>query len=144
VDEAKVARLLRDVDAEVVSPDEVLRTPADVLAPCALGGVLNDATVPHLRAEVVAGAANNQLQEERHASALVERGILYTPDFVANSGGVLSGAAEILGWSARELEARIDAIYDTVTEVFAVAASTTCTPEEAANRLAEGRLASAR
>jgi leucine dehydrogenase len=141
VDPDRVARLVAEVQASVVAPDRILEIQADVLSPCALGGVLNDTTIPTLRVEVVAGAANNQLLREADADALAQRGILYAPDFVANSGGVLSGAAEILGWSADELRARIDAIYDTMLRVFADASEYESTPEAAAIRLVDRRLA---
>jgi leucine dehydrogenase len=140
VDAERVKRVVDATGAGVVDPSSVFSARADVLAPCALGGVLDDETIPRLGVKVVAGAANNQLREERHSDALAARGILYTPDFVANSGGVLSGAAEFLGWSRSELEARIDGIYDTVTEVFELAESECCTPEQAAVRLADRRL----
>jgi leucine dehydrogenase len=132
VDSDRAARVVAETEAAVVEPDVILRTKADILAPCALDGILNDATIPD---------ANNQLLAEEHADAIARRGILYAPDFVANSGGVLSGAAEILGWSADELGARIDAIYETMLSVFADAEASAITPEVAANRLAERRLA---
>jgi leucine dehydrogenase len=141
VDTERVARVVAETEAAVADPNVILRTAADILAPCALGGVLDDTTIRELRVDVVAGAANNQLLAEEHADAIAQRGILYAPDFVANSGGVLSGAAEILGWSREELSARIDAIYETMLAVFADAEASGITPEVAANRLAERRLA---
>jgi len=141
IDPAKVARVTSSVEAEVVAADAILTTDADVLAPCALGAILDDRSIPMLRAEIITGAANNQLEDERGAAMLAERGILYGPDFVANSGGVLSGAAEILGWAGEELSRRIDQIYDTMMTVYELASAADCLPVEAAKRLAEERIA---
>src|SRR5262249_33676567 len=92
---------------------------------------------------IVAGAANNQLAEDRHGDLLAARGILFAPDFVANAGGMISGAGGLLGWERSRIEARIDAIYDTMREVFERARSERIPTWRAANRLAESRLQAA-
>ncbi|HYP53012.1 MAG TPA: Glu/Leu/Phe/Val dehydrogenase dimerization domain-containing protein, partial [Pyrinomonadaceae bacterium] len=100
VDASRVARVVEECDAEAVAPEEIYDAPADIFAPCALGAVINDETLPRLRAEIVAGAANNQLREARHGDALHERGVLYAPDYVANAGGIINGCIELLGWTS--------------------------------------------
>ena len=99
VDAAKVKRVVDDYGATAVAPEEIYSAAADVFAPCALGGVLNDQTIPQLKAELVVGGANNQLLEPRHGDLLEQRGILYAPDYAANAGGVINGCCrEMLGW----------------------------------------------
>lgn len=142
-DATRLAAVTAETGAEAVAPDEIRGVPADVFAPCALGGVLDDAGVAALRATLVVGAANNQLLEPRHADELARRDILYVPDYVANAGGVLSGAMDLLGLARDEVERRIDAIGETVTRVLERARAQSVTPAEAADRLAEERLAQA-
>jgi valine dehydrogenase (NAD+) len=114
----------------------------DVFAPCALGGVLNGETIPRLRAEIVAGAANNQLLADEDGERLVAHGILYAPDYVANAGGVIClGARDFLGWNEAELLERLERIYDTMLEVLRLAEAQNVPPHVAADRLAERRLA---
>src|SRR5439155_24415321 len=86
-------RLMKEFGAVVVAPDEIYRSDADIFAPCALGGIINDDTMPQFKVEIIAGGANNQLLEERHGNELESRGILYAPDYAANAGGVINGCA---------------------------------------------------
>jgi leucine dehydrogenase len=134
------ARVADEFGATRVEPDEVLRVRADILAPCALGGVINDHTIAELKVRIVAGAANNQLLDERHGEMLRDRDILYVPDYVANVGGVLNGCTELLGWEAAEATKRIDEIYDTTLKIFETAKILGITTDKAADRLAEDRL----
>lgn len=127
-------------DAEVVSPDDVLRVQADVLAPCALGGVLDPATVDALRVAMVCGAANNQLATAEADGRLRARGIAYVPDYVANAGGVISGSVDIAGWDRDRMERALDGIADTVRAVFGTADREAIPTGQAADRLAEVRL----
>ena len=113
---------------------------ADVFAPCALGGVLNDETIPQLKVLMIAGSANNQLLEERHGTMLRNRNILYAPDYVANAGGVMNGCTELLGWAPAQASQKILDIYDTVLRIFKIAEEEGITSNEAADRLAEERL----
>src|SRR5690606_32146735 len=117
---------------------------ADIFAPCALGGVINDATLPQLRVEVVSGAANNQLLETRHGDQLAERGILYAPDYVANAGGVINVYGELQGWDADRALRKADEIYDTMLNVFEIAREQSVPTYVAADRLAERRLSDVR
>jgi leucine dehydrogenase len=138
IDERQAEEVAMEVGGAVVPPGEALTTECDILAPCALGGVLNPESIRKLRCRVVAGAANNQLLNDLDAELLRDRGILYAPDYVVNAGGVLHGVGlEQLGWSAEELDRRIAAIGDTLFEVFRVAEQEGITTELAAERMAE-------
>jgi leucine dehydrogenase len=99
IDEQKVKRVVEEMGAEAVSPDAIYDVQADIYAPCALGATINDDTLKRLKVEIVAGGANNQLAEERHGTALEEKGLLYCPDFVINAGGLINVYREIAGWS---------------------------------------------
>lgn len=140
VDEKNLARVTEEFAARTVQPDEIFGVQADVFAPCALGGVINDRTIPELKVQIVAGAANNQLLEERHGAMLRERKILYAPDYVANAGGVLNGCRELFGWKAEDALKKIDEIYDTTLRIFESAQEQEITTNKAADRLAEKRL----
>jgi leucine dehydrogenase len=112
-------RLAKQLWARWVSPDEALRTEADVLAPCAMGGVLDQRIVESLRVPVVAGAANNQLTRESVADLLAERGIVWAPDFVINAGGLIAVADELHGFDRDRVELAIEGIGDTLKEIYA-------------------------
>jgi leucine dehydrogenase len=86
--------VVAETEAHAVEPDRILEQRVDVLVPCALGGVLNDASIPKLACRLIAGAANNQLAEDRHADAIAARGIVYLPDFILNAGGVIGASQE--------------------------------------------------
>ncbi|WP_156723487.1 Leu/Phe/Val dehydrogenase [Streptomyces apocyni] len=116
----------------------------DVYAPCALGGALNDATVPVLTAKVVCGAANNQLEHPGVEKDLADRGILYAPDYVVNAGGVIQVADELHGFDFDRCKAKASKIYDTTLAIFARAKRDGIPPAAAADRLAEQRMAEAR
>lgn len=129
-------------EVDVVSgTDELVRQPIDIYAPCALGGALDDATVAVLRASVVCGGANNQLDHPGVEKLLDERGILYAPDYVVNSGGVVQVADEIGGFDFERARAKASGIFDTALEIFAVAGRDGVVPAVAADRLAERRMA---
>lgn len=97
VNNDNTARAAAEFGARIVAPGEILGTECDVLAPCALGSIINDQTLPILKADVIAGAANNQLARDVHGSALLERGIVYAPDYVINAGGIIAVSREYLG-----------------------------------------------
>ena len=123
------------------SPAEALTAPVDVLAPCALGGLLNDDTVPRLRCRAIAGAANNQLATDRIADMLAHRGVLWAPDFVVNAGGLINIAQERGGYEASAARRRVSAIGDTLREIFVRAVADGTTPLTAAMAVAHARLA---
>jgi valine dehydrogenase (NAD+) len=127
---------------ELVADEATLITSdIDVYAPCALGGALSDETVPALRARIVAGGANNQLAHPGIEKLLEDRGILYAPDYVVNSGGVIQVADEISGFNFDRAKARATKIYDTTRQILELAAAEGVPPAEAADRLAERRMA---
>ena len=113
----------------------------DVYAPCALGGALDDDTVPVLSAKIVAGAANNQLAHPGIEKLLEDRGILYAPDYVVNAGGVIQVADEIEGFNFERAKLRATRIYDTTRELLELAAAEGVPPAVAADRMAERRMA---
>ena len=139
VDTTKVERVVKEFSAIAVAPNEIYGSVADVFVPCALGGVINDDTIPQLKVEIVAGGANNQLSEPRHGDELTRRGILYAPDYAANAGGIINGCRELLGWEAERSTAKVDEIYDTVLDIFKTAESEGIPTYQAADRLAERR-----
>src|ERR1043165_5819640 len=128
--------------ARAVGTDEIYSVAADVFAPCALGAIINDKTIPMLKVEVVAGAANNVLLEERHGDELERKNILYAPDYVANAGGVINVYSELAGWTSARALRKADEIYDTVLKVFAIAKADRIPTYVAADRLAEQRIKS--
>ncbi len=140
VDANKVATVVNEFDALAARPEAIYDVEADIFAPCALGGVLNDQTIERLRTEIVAGAANNQLLEPRHGDELAARDILYTPDYAANVGGVIHGCQDLLAWDPTRIEAKIDDIYETVLNIFYMSSSERIPTNQAADRLAEERL----
>jgi leucine dehydrogenase len=123
-----------------MATDRTLEADVDVLVPCALGGVLNDQTVPRLRCQIVAGAANNQLAEDGVADLLAARGILWAPDFVVNAGGLINIAQELNGYDAAKARARVRAIGATLRKIFDDADAARVTPLGAAMELARRRL----
>ncbi|HEU4934766.1 MAG TPA: Glu/Leu/Phe/Val dehydrogenase [Pyrinomonadaceae bacterium] len=140
VDAQKTLRLVDEFDAVVVETEKILSIRADIFAPCALGAVINDQSIPQLRAQIVAGAANNQLLEDRHGEMLKERGVLYVPDYAANSGGVFSGCVELLGWTAADVSKKVDEIYNTVLNILELASAEDISTNKAADRIAENNL----
>ncbi|MGH7602834.1 MAG: Leu/Phe/Val dehydrogenase [Gemmatimonadaceae bacterium] len=144
IDSAKTARVAQLTGAKVVQGDAIFSADADVFSPCALGGIINDKTIPQLKVGIVAGGANNQLLEERHGDELKRCGILYTPDYVANAGGVINVYGEVAGWNGQRARDKADDIYDTVLKIFDIAESQKIPTYEAADRLAEQRLEGAR
>ncbi len=117
VDKLKSERARREFGASVTTIDKIAEVDCDVFAPCALGAGLNDDTIPHLRAPIVAGAANNQLAETRHGDDLHARGILYAPDYAINAGGLVNVAQEVKGYDAKASRELTLKIYDTIWDI---------------------------
>jgi leucine dehydrogenase len=140
IDQERVKHVVAEFGARAVGPDEIYGVQADIFAPCALGGIINDKTIPQLKVQIVCGAANNVLLEERHGKALEEKGILYTPDYVANAGGVINVYSELAGWSSARAFRKADEIYETALKVFKIAKSDKVPTYVAADRLAEQRI----
>ena len=144
IDSARVEALAASTGALVLDPATVLREACDVLAPCAMGGILNADTIPTLRCRIVAGAANNQLATGEDGDRLRDAGVLYAPDFVINAGGVLHVVAlEMQGWSRERLDDALEGIGRTLGEVFEAAEADGLATNVAAERLAEARLSGA-
>lgn len=121
VDGAKAAALAEELGGGVVAPEEVYAAECDVFAPCAVGAVLNRETIPALRCRAICGSANNQLDRPEDAEALHERGILYAPDYIANSGGAIAFSSMARGVPEEEYLRRIDGLEGVLDEVFAEA-----------------------
>jgi valine dehydrogenase (NAD+) len=128
-------------DVRIVADTEALiRSDLDVYAPCALGGALNDDSVPALTARIVCGGANNQLAHPGIEKLLQDRGVLYAPDYLVNAGGVIQVADELEGFSFERAKARATGIFETTKKVFALADAEGIPPAVAADRLAEARM----
>jgi leucine dehydrogenase len=140
IDADRVKRVVTEFNARAVGSDEIYAVKADVFAPCALGAIINDKTIPQLKVEIVAGAANNQLLEERHGIELDSRNIMYAPDYVANAGGVINVYSELAGWTSARSFRKADEIYDTIRKVFEIARTEKIPTYLAADRLAEQRI----
>ncbi|MEU6743093.1 Leu/Phe/Val dehydrogenase [Streptosporangium sandarakinum] len=142
VSEQAVERVrARHPEVDVVTDKaELTGADLDVYAPCALGGALDDETVARLRARIVCGGANNQLAHPGVEKELAGRGILYAPDYLVNSGGVIQVADEIGGFDMDRAKAKATQIYDTTLKIFAMAAEDGVPPAVAADRLAERRM----
>jgi leucine dehydrogenase len=140
IDADRVKRVVNEFGARGVAADEIYSATADIFAPCALGAIINDKTIPQLKVEIVAGAANNQLLEERHGDALERRNIIYAPDYVANAGGVINVYSELAGWTSARSFRKADEIYETVRKVFEIAKVEKVPTYLAADRLAEQRI----
>jgi glutamate dehydrogenase/leucine dehydrogenase len=140
VDEARAVGVATSLSIEALPSDEALSTPCDILAPCALGPVVTDETISSFKCRAIAGAANNQLGEPRHASDLADAGIVYAPDYVINAGGLINAEDERHGYDAERVQAKVTRIADTLRHVFSAARSEGLTTAQAADRLAESRI----
>jgi leucine dehydrogenase len=132
-------RLAEHLGARWLEPHQAISAEADVFAPCALGGILNEETIPGLNVSVVAGAANNQLADDSAADELRERGIVWAPDFVANAGGLIAVADELHGFDLERVQRSIERIGETLQEIYARAAAAGTNPLIAARELAAER-----
>jgi leucine dehydrogenase len=141
IDAEKVKRAVEELGAKPVDPDAIYDEPGDIYSPCALGATINDDTLGRLKVEIIAGAANNQLAEERHGIELEERGLLYAPDFVINAGGLINVYGELERWPEERAKRKAQEIYDAILKVFAIAARDGIPSFQAADRLAEERIA---
>jgi leucine dehydrogenase len=135
----QLERIADEVPVSIVEPDRIFDVPAEVFAPCAMGGVINDDTIDRLKVKVVVGAANNQLDHDRHGAWLADRDIVYLPDYVANGGGLVSCSAEWHGRGAEGVADDVRGIYDTCREILDVAKGRGITTNQAADQIAEKR-----
>ncbi|MDQ3945111.1 MAG: Glu/Leu/Phe/Val dehydrogenase family protein, partial [Actinomycetota bacterium] len=137
---AAVERAVADFEVESTAVEEIHTLNCDIYAPCALGGGLNEVTIPQLRCAAVCGCANNQLAGDGDDKALAEAGILYAPDYVVNAGGIINIAEELRGYNQQRAEIGLRRIYDNILAVFERAGADGITTAAAADRLAEARI----
>jgi leucine dehydrogenase len=143
IEDDRIKRVVDEFGATAVGADEIYGVEADIFAPCALGAIINDDTLQVLKVEIVAGAANNVLDEERHGDVLHERGILYAPDYAVNAGGLINVNAEVEGWDLERSHKKASEIYDTILKIVQIADDQGIPTYRAADRLAEDRIAEA-
>ncbi len=141
INQTSVDRAVNAFGAVQVGVDEIYSQDADIFAPCALGAIINDDTIPQLKAKVIAGSANNQLKDTKHGDIIHEMGIAYAPDYVINSGGVINVADELYGYNQDRAMKRVSGIYDTIEKIFAISKRDEIPTYVAADRLAEERIA---
>ena len=135
------AVLAAEIGARTISVDEAYVLPCDVLSPNALGGVFGEETIPALQCRAICGGANNQLvRDPDDATLIAERGILYAPDYVVNSGGVISVAQEVAGWSYEQALEHAEGVFETTRDIFDLAERRKLTTAEAARDLALSRI----
>ena len=117
IDPLKAERAQRELEAEIVPLDQIFQVECDVFAPCALGSALNDETIPKLKCQIVAGAANNQLATPQNGDDLYQRGIVYAPDYAINAGGLMNVACEVVGYDEAKVTGQVQGIYDIILEI---------------------------
>jgi len=139
VREENTRKAMENLNAEVVSVEEIVRADVDVLSPCALGGVVNDDTVDHIKAKVIAGAANNQLAEPIHGEQLLQKSILYAPDYVINAGGIIDAFYVREGKSLTDMKKHVEGIAEILTQVFERSALESLATNQVADKMAELR-----
>ena len=133
----------RDLGLKVVKPDDIYGIDCDIFAPCALGGVINPETIPQLKCKVIAGGANNQLLSESDGEALHRMGIMYGPDYILNSGGIINVESEISGiYNADRAREKTERVYEIMERVISISKTEEIPSAKAADRLAEERLKS--
>ncbi len=144
IDRRALERVQSEFGAKVVEPpDAIYALECDAFAPCALGGIINDTTLPLLNCKIVAGSANNQLKEPRHGDRLHEFGILYAPDYVINAGGLIAAVQDLVGGSFERALQETEKIYGRLLKIFEISRRERVAPHRVADRIAEERLRSA-
>lgn len=143
VNEDTIQRLQNEYGLSYVRPDDIYETECDIFSPCALGGILNENSIPQLKCRAVVGGANNQLEDPGDAQRLQENGILYAPDYVVNVGGAMGVIGiETMGWSTQEAENQvIESVRSSLGRIFEMNAIEGITTDEAAHRMADEHLA---
>jgi len=146
IDQERASLVAAEYNLHIVSPEEIHSLRADVYCPCALGNVLNDQTIPELRCKIVCGSANNQLGEERHGDLLQQRGILYAPDYIVNTGGLLAGLDSLNpgGFNRQRAMEQVSRLYDAMENIIAISKAQNIPTNRAADVLAEQRIAAIR
>lgn len=144
INKKAVQKAVYEFHAKAVDPDDIYDVACDIFAPCALGGILNDRTIPRLKAKVIAGSANNQLEAPRHGDRLHEAGILYAPDYVINAGGVINVAEELNGYDRERAMKKVEKIYDSIKKLIEISKAENIPTYAAADKMAEERIAKLR
>ena len=142
INKGLVDKAVSEYGAEAVGLDEIYDVPADVYSPCALGGTVNEDTLPRLKAKVICGAANNQLANNAIGDEVEKRGILYAPDYAVNAGGVMNVALEITGYNRERAMRMMRTIYHNLTRIYEISERDGIPTYKAADRMAEERIAS--
>lgn len=141
VNDGTLKRLQKEYKFKSVKPEAIYDVECDIFCPCAVGSILNDKTIPRLKCKLVAGSANNQLEdEERHGRMLHEKGILYAPDYIINAGGVIQAIDELDGFNPERVKMKTMRIYGRLLHIFETARNEGILPLAAANRYAESRI----
>jgi len=138
---AAVDMAINEFGAKAVSTEVIHKVPCDVFAPCALGAIINDISIPQLQTTIIAGAANNQLAHTIHGKKLHEKGILFAADYVINAGGLVFAASKYLHTSEDKVNEQINGIYTSLTEIFTRSAKDNLPASEIADTLAKEKLA---
>lgn len=142
INEERLKKVAKETGAEVISADAVYDMPMDIYAPCALGATVNTNTLNRLKCSIICGSANNQLADENvHGKMVIEKGILYAPDFVVNAGGIINVYYELEGYNRERAMAHAEKIYQTTLNIFKVSKEQNIPTYMAANRIAEKRIA---
>ncbi|NGP87350.1 Glu/Leu/Phe/Val dehydrogenase [Aliifodinibius halophilus] len=140
--EDKVNAVAEETGAKVVDPDEIYGLDVDIFSPCALGGVVNDDTMDQFKCDIIAGAANNVLDnEDKHGRMLLDNDILYAPDYVINAGGLINVASELEGYNEERAHKQASKIYDTILDILNYSEDNNTPTFVASNILAEKRIA---
>lgn len=142
IDPVSANRVKDDFGAKVVPPDEIYGQDVDIFAPCALGGIINDKTLKVLKCKIIAGAANNQLEnEEKHGEALHKMGICYAPDFVINAGGLMNVYEELEGYNRERALQKVSGLFNAISNILETSKKDGLPTYKAANKVAEERIA---
>jgi leucine dehydrogenase len=146
VDKERLHQVLEKYPGQVqsVDPQDILFLNVDVVSPCALGAVINDDSLDHIQARIVAGAANNQLKEDRHGELLFKKGKLYAPDFCINAGGLINVYQELIGYDEAKATQLTENIYNSLMDIYKLAASQNISTSKAADLVAIERIEKAR
>lgn len=142
IDSSRVKEIATAYKAQIVSPDEILKIPCDILVPCARGGVINPQTIPHFKCKAIAGATNNQLSHSDCGKDLMQRNILYAPDYVINAGGLINVSVELSehGYHPQIARKNVSGIYDFLLTIFQMSQQQGRPPSEVADQLAEYKI----
>ncbi|MCZ6560744.1 MAG: Glu/Leu/Phe/Val dehydrogenase [Gammaproteobacteria bacterium] len=140
INDAAIQEVVSELGAEAVPLDDIYDTDADVFSPCAMGGVISEATIPRLKCSIVAGSANNQLDTDKCGTLLEEKGILYAPDYAINAGGLMNVAIELQGYDRKRAVMMVKTIYNIIGNIFQIADRDGIPSWQAADRLAQERI----